>query len=132
VKSLEPKNGMWPVDQFPVCVDHPFGARLTPDEVLYYFDEPLLFTTVQAGNVYLACASDADDVANRFLVARLPSTGLAALKNDRLTVFDALDQPELWVVDQAFEGLVLSARKLPDLESVPESARPTRDVLLYP
>ncbi|KWU19116.1 hypothetical protein [Burkholderia cenocepacia] len=121
---------MWPVEQFPATPEHPFGTQLNYEETLFFYEEPLLFTTLHGGQVYLACASATEGSVNRYLVAKISAVILDGLKADRLPVFAGLDQPELWLVDQRFDGSIEEVRQLPCLDAVPDDYRPSRDVYL--
>lgn len=123
---------LWPVDHLLVCDEHPFGDRLNEQDVLYYFDGPLLFTCYQGGATYLACASVMGDIVVRYFVARVTDELVDDVKHDRVTVFDALNRPELWLVDTRLDNNnIVEVRRMPDLHAAPVDARPARDVFLH-
>lgn len=122
---------LWPVDHLPACTAHPLGDRLNEQDLLYYFDGPLLFTCSQGGVTYLACASAEGELVVRYFVARVSDALVDDVKRDRVTIFDALNQPELWLVDTWLDNSIVEVRRLHGLDAAPVDARPARDVFLH-
>lgn len=105
---------------------------LVPMEVLLEHDVPLTFTLRdEAGRLMLAHFCDSDGDRWRYAVARCNEGIIERLKTGSLSIRDALDQRELWVVDVGRQARVLSAWWV-SLASLPPNALPAADVMLYP
>lgn len=109
-------------------------GRLLPFEplhVLNYYDGPRIFTLHDAdGALCLACWSDEDEVASRFLVAPVTEQTIADLEGSLLSLLEALTQPRLWVVDLTQTG-ALSGAWLVALRDIPDDARPQPRTMLH-
>lgn len=76
-----------------------FGV-MKPTKVLYDFDGPRTFTFKDAtGSLHLAHWFDEDACHVRFLVVPFTDVLLRQLEAGALSVRDALNQPQLWIVD---------------------------------
>ncbi|MFP8779984.1 hypothetical protein [Hydrogenophaga sp. RWCD_12] len=122
-------------------------GTLSPYEVLYEFDGPLVFTTLSpTGGKFLAYASfcvdeepanattelpDSDGFT-RYLISPTSDKLLERLKKGATTLYDALDQPILWAVDIAHSGEVVRAAELGQLSDVPANCLPARNRTLWP
>ena len=122
-------------------------GALTPVEVLYEFDGPLVFTALSpAGRKLLAYASfsvDADPIGattqspgadgfTRYLISPTSDQILERLKKGAVTLYDALDQPMLWAADIAYSGAVVRSAELGQLSDVPTNYLPARNRTLWP
>lgn len=112
----------------------PFGM-LDPEEVLYEFDGPKLYVARQDCKPVLVYESATDDATQtaRLIVAPTNDRVLAKLKQGDISIFEALDQPWLYAVDQSYDGQVIRAWFLSyGIESVPTNARPRPQTRLWP
>ena len=120
---------MWQVVRTPID-----AARFGPFEPLHIlnaYDGPRIFTLRDAGGVLcLACWSDDDEACSRYLVVPTTQATVADLSAGLLSVWEALRQPCLWVVDLSHQGPVVAAwLVVPD--AVPDDARPQPGVTLH-
>ena len=82
-----------------------FLAELTPEDVLLYYDGPRVFTARSSkGHLLLVSWLRELDEGERYVVCPISLKTLQALRNNQLTLRDALDSSVLWVVEQAFDG----------------------------
>lgn len=108
-----------------------FG-NLEPQRVLYAFDGPRIFTFTDAdGGLCLACWSDEDAEAARFLVVPFSDELRERLERGEIAMSDALNQPHFWAVDVTHAGELVQAMAL-RLDDVPPDARPAHGTMLLP
>ena len=120
---------MWPV----VGTARPAGSLgpLTPEEVLYEFDGPRLFTARSPdGDLLLAYLCDADEARARFVVVPTDPSIVSQLQDGALPVRDALSRAPLWLVDLEPQGVVEVLETAP--ADLPDEALPQPGVLLFP
>ncbi|WP_156437241.1 hypothetical protein [Burkholderia sp. RF2-non_BP3] len=108
---------------------------LPVSDVLYEADGPKLFVSVVNNLVFLVYEStfDLSDELVRFLA--VPTTGktIQHLIDGTLTVLEALDQKQVWSIDQKFQGDILEAVMLREgIYSVPDGFKPEPGVRLRP
>jgi hypothetical protein len=103
-------------------------------EVLYEFDGPRIFTTAAAGLMCLWYESGEDEATNtvRYLVAPTDAKLVSQLKTGRKTVYDALAQPWLWIVDADAARNAIHSWVIHGLDEVPAHAKPQKDAPLKP
>lgn len=113
-------------------VDPQKFAPFHPEEILYEFDGPRIFTVCDhEGELYLACWSDEDEHATRFVVApTLPRT-IEQLRAGDIAVYEALDQPRCWVCDVSHAGELLKCHRI-NFADLPADARPAQGTMLWP
>lgn len=123
---------MWTISSdFSCAIDQFVG--FTPSEVLYEFEGPRIFTTLNGSQLYFwyECSEEIEANRVRYLVVPANRQLVEHLKCGSKTVHDALRQPWLWVIDvvsgQVDKGWVLS-----DMESIPAYAKPHPDAPLWP
>ncbi len=87
---------MWTPESHPVKWDK---IKLRPVDVLYHYDEPLIFTVNFGPAIFLAYKVGSGTVHNRFLMVPTFDAALAELKAGRLSVRGALDQQTYWIID---------------------------------
>jgi len=135
----------WPLPDVLLPSDR-LGA-LTPFEILYEFDGPLVFTALSpAGRKLLACASfsvDADSGGEvspsarqagftRYLISPTSDKILERLRNGAVTLHDALDRPRLWAADIADSRTVVRLAAWGRLGDVPANFLLARNRTLWP
>lgn len=112
--------------------DYPldFFGPFEPEEALYDIEGPRIFTTTSSlGDMLLAYqCGEAEDLA-RFLVVPADTRLVRAVRDGRMTVREALDQPWVWLLDCDGAGRLRQARKV-DLASVPPGVLPHAGVVL--
>lgn len=123
---------MWDVKGVEIS---PAGIDLTPVETLVYYDGPRIFACRDRsrtdGNELLAYCIDEDRAARviRYLVVPTNDWLLAGLRYGSLTLREALSQPGLMVLDQAFGGEILKAW-LANIQDIPDEVLPRPEVKL--
>ncbi|MBF0507850.1 MAG: hypothetical protein HQK57_02865 [Deltaproteobacteria bacterium] len=109
------------------------GNIFPPEEMLYEFNEPLIFTFKTPWNgLAIAYLSDDQDDILRYVVAPTRPSIVDKLKSGTISIRDALDQPIVWLVDITTSGWSVRKAWQIQLEDLPEDALPEPDVLLYP
>lgn len=115
-----------------------FG-KLPVDRVLYEADSPVLFVSHPAapamGPEYLVYEStfDVEDRLVRLVVAPTSASLVRQLADGSVSVEQALDQPTVWAVDQAFDGEIRRVVLLVEgLHSVPDGYKPEPGTRLRP
>jgi len=107
-----------------------FGC-FEPIEVLIWYDCPRTFTmNDQDGDLCLAQWLDEDPETMRFLVVPITSKQIEQLKRGELTLRESLDQPRVYVVDQANNGDV-RAVWLTELSDLPQDSLPVPRTMLH-
>lgn len=102
-----------------------------PDEVLYEFDGPRVYTAQNSlGALLYYLADEADDVS-RFVVAPTNAQVVERLRTGILSVRDALNQPWVWVLDLSFDGTPKNSWRC-TLADIPDDALPRPGVMLWP
>jgi hypothetical protein len=103
-----------------------------PDEILYEFDGPRIFTLRDCdGELNLAYWSDEDESGTRYVVVPTSVKILERLRQGVLSVFDALNQPRCWVCDVSMDGSP-SGCSLVDFEAIPSDALPAQGTMIWP
>ena len=74
-------------------------GALSPDEVLYAFDGPAIFTCQIGLENYLFYKSDEHDEGDYFIAAGISIDELAAMKAGKLSVRGAFSQKSCWLLD---------------------------------
>jgi hypothetical protein len=109
-----------------------FFGSFEPDEVLYDFDGPRIFTIKSRhDDTLLVYQCDEDEAASRFIVVPCDARLLDAVQAGHCSVRDALTQAWTWVVDQPHGQAPQSAWRV-DLESIPHGVLPGGSVMLLP
>ncbi len=119
---------MWPVGGI---VKEPglFGP-FEPEDVLIWYDGPRTFTLFDADQgLCLAHWLDEDSEVMRYAVVPIAHRHLDQLRRGELTLREGLDQPRLYVVDQANDGMV-RAVWLTRLADLPQDALPLPGTML--
>lgn len=108
-------------------------SNIAPSEVLYEFDGPKIFTSLDGSHMCLwyECGEDIATNVIRYLVAPVNSRIVEQLKNGTKTVFEALSQPWIWAVDVR-DGNAEKSWILGSLDEVPPDAKPDKETPLWP
>lgn len=104
---------------------------IEPNEVLYDFDGPRIFTASTPLGELLFYLADEQDGICRHVAAPTNPRILGKLKSGVLSVRQALDQPWVWVVDAGYDGVPVAAWK-GTLADIPGDALPQPGVMLWP
>lgn len=78
-------------------------GRIVPDEVLYYFDGPAIFTCRVGLSTFLFFKADEHDDGDYYLASAVTDSELDALKRGRLSVRGALSQESVWLLQTDFD-----------------------------
>lgn len=103
---------------------------LDPKEVLYESSGPRIFTSEYEGRLFLVYECADDDA--KYIVAPASSLIIQELKAGTRTVYDALDQPWIWIVGKSYDGRVLNARSVDGLAELSAGSRPSKHLMLWP
>lgn len=123
---------MWTIDQANVR-DLTF-QEMTPDEVLYDFDGPRIFTFKVGAELYFACWSDEDsgEQRTRYLVVLTTAGEIEHLKRGVFSLDRILNKRFLWCVDRDFKNKVLEVTSLSGgYACVPDGFKPEKGTLLW-
>lgn len=109
-------------------------AELEPgdiEEVLIEYDGPRLFVAQTELCLALFFMADENAEGMRFIVVPTSQKIIKELKKGLLTVYEALEQPLLWVMetDLALKAKEVRATKL---QHIPEAVLPTQGLMLWP
>ena len=98
--------------------------RFEPDEVLYAFDGPRIFTVSDSeGELNLAYWSDEDVAICRYVVVPTTDKILQSLRRGEISVYEALNQPRCWLCDLTHQGEFVACQRV-DFESIPKDSLP--------
>lgn len=92
---------LWKIQPEKACPAEQFRNWDNPNEVLYEFEVPRIFTTLENDLMWLwyECAEDFSSNIVRYLVVPASVSLITQLNKGTKTVHDALEQPWLWAVD---------------------------------
>jgi hypothetical protein len=102
-----------------------------PDEVLYDFDGPRIFTVSNSLGELLFYLADEQDNTARYIVVPTSAKIVEQVKTGASSVREALDQPWVWIVDAQLDGTPVNAWK-GVLNDIPADVLPQSGVMLYP
>ena len=106
-------------------------APFAPIDVLVHNDGPRIFTFDDSeGGLCLACWSDEDESASRFIVAPVTPQVVADLQGGLLSTRESLDQARVYLVDVAHSGEPTAAWRVA-LADIPADASPQPRVMLH-
>lgn len=109
-------------------------AKLEPgdiQEVLIEYDGPRLFVAQTELCLALFFMVDENDKAMRFIVVPTNQKIIDQLKKGLLTVYEALEQPLLWVMETDLDLKAKEVRAT-RLQDIPEAVLPTQGLMLWP
>lgn len=113
-------------------ITSPFQA-LTPERILYEFDGPRIFTVRHELGEFLAylSAEDVTEKTSRYLLVPTDDAIVAALEKGTRTVYEALAQPWVWILDIGFDGQTKQAWRT-ITSAIPADCLPKQHVMLWP
>ncbi len=113
---------MWSIPGKSVPIER--FAPFEPDEVLYEFDDPRIFTVCDSdGELNLAYWSDEDVAICRYVVVPTTDKILQSLRRGEISVYEALNQPRCWLCDLTHQGEFFACQRV-DFESIPKDSLP--------
>lgn len=112
-------------------LENAFLDQLVPEDVLYEFDGPRIFTHKSTIGLLLAYLSDEGSNTQRFVLAPTSRKILDSLKKGIISVRVALSQSWVWVADVDFEGRTQTLW-LSDIADLPADALPAENTMLLP
>lgn len=105
---------------------------LDPVETLYEFEAPRIFTINDAdGELNLACWSEEANSVWRYIVAPTTPTIIKSLREGRISVWDALNQPRSWICHTDLSGDVTDVYRVA-FETIPSDVLPAPSAMLLP
>lgn len=103
-----------------------------PQEVLYEFDGPRIFTILDRDQeLNLSYWSDGDSHSWQYVVVPTSPRIVHALRTGTLSVDEALNQPRCWLCNVAHDGEVVDCQRV-DFETIPRDALPAPGTMLLP
>lgn len=112
-------------------VDVAIFGDFTPNEILYEFDGPRIFSVKSSLGMLLCFLADDDGEFLRFIAAPTNDDILAKLQSGIRPLRDALDQPWIWFVDCGYDGVPKTAWR-GTLSDAPADTLPDKGVMLWP
>lgn len=109
----------------------PLAEKLQPTEVLYYYDEPLIFTAEIPTGLVICSKTDQVNGLSEYLVVPTVKSIVEQLKSGSISLRTAFSQPWCWLVetDEDF-NLLKSISK--NLDTLPQNYLPEVGFGLYP
>jgi hypothetical protein len=105
--------------------------RLIPDEVLFEFEGPRVFTSHAAFGQLFCFLADCDDETLRYIVVPTDGVIVEKLKKGFRTLHSVLDQPWVWFVDVNCDGETVAVVQ-GSLSDAPEDCVPQKGMMLWP
>jgi hypothetical protein len=108
----------------------PIAAKLAPTEILYYYDEPLIFTAEARFGPVICSKTDERNGSSEYLVAPTTKSTIEQLRSGSVSLRTAFSQPWCWLVEMDHDfNLLTSAAKT--LDTLPSDYLPEAEVGLY-
>ncbi len=105
---------------------------LEPVEILYEFEAPRIFTTKDAdGELNLVYWSEEANSVWRYIVVPTMPMTIKSLREGRISVWDALNQPRSWICDTNLSGDVTDVYRV-DFDGIPYDVLPAPSAMLLP
>lgn len=104
---------------------------ISPEEILYEFDGPRIFTARSDMGELLFYLADEQNGLCRYIVAPTNASIIERMKSGVRSVRDALNQPWVWFLDTRYDGSPVAAWK-GTLADAPVDALPQPGVMLWP
>jgi len=106
-------------------------GRVTPEDVLYFYDEPLIYVSTMGFFDAICSKIDDNGTSNLVLICPTDNKTLAALKGGLISVRGALTAKNYWVADVDYDYVVRRAWTVPS-NDLPEEYLPKKAYGLYP
>lgn len=121
-------------DYLELLLKHP-----KPEETLFFFDRPILYTTQHNGANYLVSLADEDEVkqTESFLLVEYPEETYALLQGKQITPREFFTHPDntvhLALIEYGPQGslTLLSGEPYRDNQTIPDEYLPTPDAKWY-
>lgn len=108
----------------------PFGGSIDPDDVLYFYDEPLIFTAKTPISHLLCSKVDERNGISHYLAVSTNDTVISRLKSGRMSLRSAFYQTWCWIIETDDDFAVCSwTGRTP--EEIPEQYFPDPGYGLY-
>lgn len=121
---------MWEPDGERIPADS--WGKLTPDEILFEFEEPLTFICRDPyGLPLLAHNLSAEDGLSRYLIVVSDSPLIEDLKSGHIDLLSALNQPRCLIADFGREWKIHDLWMIP-FEKIPKRVLPKAGAMLSP
>lgn len=121
---------MWTIHGKPASANR--FVPFVPQDVLYEFDGPRIFTLVDAdGELDLVYWCDEDENQSRFVVVPTATSIVDSLRSGGTSVFDALNQPRSWVCDVSHGGKIGQCWRV-NFDNIPRDSLPALGTMLLP
>jgi hypothetical protein len=107
-------------------------GSLTPEDVLFEYEEPLTYTSKdKEGRLLLVHSLSYESGRSRYLVVASDHAIVAELKAGRRTLLEALRQPRCWIADLGGDGRVVGLWSV-EFVNVPEDVLPRPGPMITP
>ena len=114
-----------------VALSSVIGESIHPEEVLYYYDEPLIFVTRNGAFPLLCLKVDENRLGNIFLCVSTSDTITQKLQQGKLSLKAAFSQPWCFIIGASSSYTVNSVNGV-DISEIPEEFMPDPGIGLYP
>lgn len=124
---------VWTISESQRAVPVEAFNALQPEDVLYEFEVPCIFTfRMSHGGLALAYLSDDEDALEglRYIVATTSDSTIIALKTGEISVRDALERGSLWIVDTDYQSALRNAYETA-IDELPHDALPAAATMLW-
>ncbi len=108
----------------------PISAQIVPDDILYYYDEPLTFVANTPYFPILCYKFDETANGSVYLAVQTNSRIISGLKNGHISLRRALHNAWCWVIEANSDFAVISSNGF-DMAGFPEELLPERHAGLY-
>lgn len=120
---------MWSIDSKP---DKKLEiSKILPEEVLYYFDEPLIFTSKIDERVIISLKFDEEDQNSLYLCSVSSYRIINALKEGKISLRTVISQPWVWVIEADSNFDVVRTWRT-EMSEIDEECLPEAHTGLYP
>lgn len=107
-------------------------GSIVPQEVLFEFEEPLTFVSIDLdGQLLLAHSLCAEGTLSRYVIAVTDQRIIQELKAGRLDILGALRQPRCWIADFGAKWEVVNLWLVP-FEQIPKDHLPRSGAMISP
>lgn len=112
--------------------DSGFVGQIKPEDVLYYYEKPILFTAKMGLFEVICYKADELETFDLYIVSQIDAAILSALRAGRLSIKGALaSKGNSWMIKLDCEFVSIGTIPI-DLEKIPEDYLPEAGLGLYP